>query len=88
MRQVLAFISLLILAGSAYAMTDTQAAYLEGFNDGWEICYLRLTNATAYNETIQAYNDELNASLNATEAAALWLAPAYPIAYELPEVFR
>jgi len=87
-RSALALISLLILAGAASAMTDTQAAYLEGFNDGWSICYLRLSNVTAYNETIQAYNDELNSSLNATEAAALWLAPAYPMDYELPAVFR
>lgn len=88
MRTIFTAIVLLILAGSTSAMTNDQTSYLAGFDDGWSLCYLRLSNMTAYNEQVQLYNDELNSSLNATEAAALWLAPAYPVAYELPEVFR
>jgi hypothetical protein len=79
---------LALLVAPTMAMTNNQSSYLAGFEDGWSLCYLRLSNMTAYNEAAQAYNDELNSSLNATEAAALWLAPAYPIDYELPEVFQ
>jgi len=88
MKIILAIMGLLLMAGMASAMTNNQTSYLAGLEDGWSLCYLRLSNMTAYNVEVQKYNDDLNASLTATEAAALWLAPAKPIDYELPEVFR
>ena len=83
---VMAILVLMIIP--CIAMTDTQAAYMKGFDGGWSLCYLRMTNITAYNEVIIEYNAELNSSLNTSEASALWLAPAAPLTYQLPEGLR
>lgn len=87
--KILALIALaLLLAVPGMAMTNNQTSYLAGLDDGWSLCYLRLTNLTAYNAEVDKYNAELLVGLNETEAAAHMLAYAEPVAYELPEVFR
>jgi hypothetical protein len=83
-----ALAALLLLAVPGMAINEKQSAYLQGIGDGWNLCYLRMTDLDAYNVEVQSYNDGLNSSLNATEAASRWLAPALPLDYELPEVFR
>jgi hypothetical protein len=88
MKRFVIIALLALLVAPCMAMTYTQAAYMKGFDGGWSICYLRMTNITAYNEVILEYNAELNSSLNASEASALWLMPAAPSTYQLPEAFR
>lgn len=79
----------LLLAMPAMSMTDTQTAYLEGFQAGREITWLRFTDHAAYNIEVQKFNDALNESLNATEAAAnqmeKFISPMED--YQLPKVF-
>ena len=76
------------LTAPCMAMSDTQAAYLKGFSDGWHILYLRFADHAAFDEEVQAFNDDLNKSLNESEAAANWLAPyesAIPADYKMPD---
>lgn len=85
---ILALLVLLISTAAAAGMTNNQSAYLEGFEDGWHMAYLRFTDIDAFNGEVQKFNDEVNASLNSSEAPAHWLAPAVKLDYTLPEVFR
>ena len=81
----------LLLAMPAMSMTDTQAAYLKGFEDGRSITWLRFTDHEAYNQEVQRFNDSLNSSLNATEAAAHYLAPfvsAFSDDYQMPAWYK
>lgn len=86
MKLLIAILALMCI-GQGMAMTNNQTAYLTGMEDGWSICYMRLTNLTAYNEVIILYNAEIVANLNESEAAGRLLAPASND-YQLPEVFR
>jgi hypothetical protein len=88
MKIILVVFGLLMLAGMASAMTNNQTSYLAGVQDGWSLCYLRLSDIDAYNIEVQKYNDDLNQSLNATEAASQWLAFAEQTEIYLPEIFR
>jgi hypothetical protein len=88
MKPYLAILTLLLMAGMASAMTNNQTSYLAGVQDGWSLCYLRMTNLTAYNAEVAVYNMEVNSSLNESEAKLQWLAPAIPNSYKLPAVFR
>ena len=86
--KMLSIVALVIfLAGTCTAMTSNQSAYLDGFNDGWYMAYLRFYDHDEYNRQIQIFNDDANASLNESEASKIWLAP-YEFNYTLPEVFR
>lgn len=73
---------------AANAMTEEQDAYLQGFEDGWHLLYLRISDIDTFNIAVQEYNDELNSSLNESEAYEHLLAFAQPVQYELPPIFR
>ena len=87
MKLLIAFVALLLI-GQCTGMTDTQAAYLDGMQDGWHLAWLRMTDIPAYNIEVAKYNQEANESLDVTEAGRQLLAVAVPVDYELPEVFR
>ena len=86
MLAIIALVALLVAPGMA--MTDNQTAYLKGFQDGWNLLLLRLTDIPAYNEEVAKYNTSLAENLNASEAAPLLIqlcqfgaaagAPDYP----------
>ena len=76
----------LLLAMQASAMTDTQAAYLKGFQDGLKIMDLWHENATAYNAEAARYNASL-AALNESEATPYMLPLASPRIAPVPALF-
>lgn len=87
--KLVAIITLLVLLiAPCFGMTATQSAYLKGFEDGWNLRDLRDLNATAFNIEVQNFNDEVNSSLNASEAANYCLGGWQPPAYELPAIFN
>lgn len=78
----------LLLAGPCIAMTDNQTAYLKGFQDGWNLLFLRFTDIPAYNAEVAKYNTSLVENLNASEAAPRMLPLVEDYMPALPEVFR
>ena len=76
------------LAAPCMAMTNNQSAYLQGFEDGWNLLYLRFTDIPAYNAEVAKFNASLTANLNESEAAPRMLPLAGDYMPELPEVFR
>jgi hypothetical protein len=82
MRTFLIFLAAWLIALPAAALTESQAAYIDGMNIGWELSYARSSDPAAYNALAQKYNDALNATMNSSEASQYWLAfaPIEPIA--------
>ena len=72
--KLIALLALLVLIAPCIAMTDTQAAYLQGFADGMNIMDLYRENVTAYNIEAAAFNASLVANLNESEGFMLPLA--------------
>lgn len=62
MKTIFILFALLIMAGSVQAMTDKEAGYIAGIEDGYELGYLAhsgLGNATAaqmFNQEVASYN--------------------------------
>ena len=76
------------LAAPCAAMTNNQSAYLAGFEDGWNLLYLRFTDIAAYNSEVAKYNASLIEYLNESEATPRMLPLVPDYMPELPEVFR
>ena len=76
------------MSAPCVAMTNNQSAYLQGFEDGWNLLYLRFTDSPAYNAEVAKFNASLTANLNESEAAPRMLPLAGDYMPELPEVFR
>ena len=72
--KLIALLALLVLIAPCIAMSDTQAAYLQGFADGMNIMDLYRENVTAYNIEAAAFNASLVANLNESEGFMLPLA--------------
>jgi len=87
MKSILFALAALLLAVPCIAMTDTQAAYLEGFHDGLEMMNLYRENVTAYNEEAAKFNASL-AVLNESEAAAFMLPLASARIAPVPDLFN
>ena len=87
--KLLAIIALLaLLVAPGMAMTDNQTAYLKGFQDGWNLLFLRFTDIPAYNAEVAKFNASLAENLNESEAALRMLPLVGDYMPELPEVFR
>ena len=87
--KLLAIIALLaLLVAPCVAMTNNQTAYLKGFQDGWNLLFLRFTDIPAYNAEVEKFNASLLGNLNESEAAPCMLPLVGDYMPELPEVFR
>ena len=86
MKSISIAIVALLLAMPCTAMTDTQAAYLKGFQDGLKIMDLWHENVTAYNVEAARYNASL-AALNESEAVPYMLPLASPRIAPVPALF-
>jgi hypothetical protein len=73
MRTILIFLATWLIAFPAAALTESQAAYIDGMNIGWELSYARGSDPATYNALAQKYNDALNATMNSSEASLYWL---------------
>jgi hypothetical protein len=85
----------LLLAMPCIAMTEKEAAYLKGVEDGFYLGSLawqargNQTAADMYNTEVASYNAFLNATLNKSEYAQAALSEIQPIQMpELPPVMR
>lgn len=68
------------------AMTDTQSAYLDGFQNGYNLRALWQDNVTAYNAEACKFNASL-AVLNESESAAFMLPLAAERVAPVPALF-
>lgn len=78
----------LLIAAPCIAMTDTQSAYLQGFQAGMKMMDLYRENVTAYNEQAAKFNASLTANLNDSEAAAFMLPLAAERIAPVPNIFN
>jgi len=73
-------ILLSFMVAPCIAMSEQEAAYIAGINDGFYLGQLagqargNATAANLYNTEIAKYNDFMNSTLNASEARQEWLA--------------
>ena len=87
MKIALFALAVLLFAVPCIAMSDTQAAYMKGFQDGLKIMDLYSENVTAYNIEASAFNASLGV-LNESEAAAFMLPLAAERIAPVPKLFN
>ncbi|MCK9570837.1 hypothetical protein M0R72_17945 [Candidatus Pacearchaeota archaeon] len=88
MKLILSILAALLLVAPGIGMTDTQAAYLQGFHDGLEMMNLYRADVPAYNIEASAFNASLSANLNESEAAAFMLPLAAERVAPVPDLFN
>lgn len=87
MKLTLSILVALLLVAPCIAMTDPQAAYLKGFQAGYNMRALWQDDVVAYNEQASAFNASLSV-LNDSEAAAFMLPLAAERIAPVPALFN
>jgi hypothetical protein len=88
MKIALLALAALLLAMPCIAMSDTQAAYLQGFQAGYDLRALWQEDVSAYNVEASAFNASLSADLNESEAAVFMLPLAAERIAPVPAIFN
>ncbi len=88
MKLILSILAALLMVAPCIAMTDTQAAYLKGFQAGYDMRALWQDDVAAYNVEASAFNASLAANLNESEAAAFMLPLAAERIALVPAIFN
>jgi hypothetical protein len=88
MKLILSTLAALLLVAPGIAMTDTQAAYLQGFQAGYNLRALWQDDVSAYNVEAAAFNASLAANLNESEAAPYMLPLALERIVSMPALFN
>ena len=88
MKLILSILAALLLVAPGIGMTDAQAAYLQGFQAGYNLRALWQDDVAAYNIEASAFNASLAANLNESEAAAFMLPLAAERIAPVPALFN
>lgn len=88
MKIALLALAVLLFAVPCIAMSDTQAAYLKGFQAGYNLRALWQDDVAAYNAEASAFNLSLSSNLNASEAAAFVLPLVAERIAPVPAIFN
>jgi hypothetical protein len=73
MKLILSLLAALLIPVPCIAMSDTQTAYLQGFQAGYNLRALWQDDVAAYNAEASAFNLSLSANLNESDAVAFML---------------